>query len=243
MTGQQDGRQTEMQTTQPGSHVIIAIDGPSGAGKSTVARRLAQRLGYQYVDSGALYRAAGWLVQQQALSVEEPAAVVRCLEQTPIALTCPEGTVEVWVAGQCVTAHVRAEAVAHMASAVATLPAVRQVMTRRLRAMGQQVDVVMEGRDIGTAVFPDATVKFFLDASLAVRGQRRLQERQQEDRTTLGEVVEALETRDQRDRQRAQAPLVQAPDAHRIDTTDLTVDEVVQIMLSEIQRALSREGG
>jgi len=148
------------------------------------------------------------------------------------------------VAGQCVTAHLRDEAVARAASAVATMPGVRQVITAQLRHLGCQADVVMEGRDIGTVVFPDATVKFFLDAALTVRGQRRMQEMHQVGNTAaLGQVVEALARRDSQDRARAAAPLVQSPDAYTIDTTDLTVDDVVQIMLSEIQRALPREGG
>ena len=219
--------------------VIIAIDGPSGAGKSTAAERLARLLGYRYVDSGALYRAVGWLVREHALPLEDPSAVVACLQRTPIALTFPNGTLQVWVAGQCVTAQLRSEAVARAASAVATMPGVRQVITAQLRQIGCEADVVMEGRDIGTIVFPDATVKFFLDAAPTVRGQRRLQEMQQDGNTaTLGQVVEAMAQRDSQDRARATAPLVQSPDAQTIDTTDLTVDEVVQTMLSEIRRAL-----
>ena len=231
-------------TGKQGPHVVIAIDGPSGAGKSTAAQRLARLLGYHYVDSGALYRAVGWLVHERALSLEDPATIVAYLGHTPIELTFHAGTLEVWVAGQCVTSQVRGEAVARAASAVATMPGVRQVITAQLRHMGCQADVVMEGRDIGTVVFPDATVKFFLDASLTARGQRRMQELQQGGNTaTLGQVVEAMTRRDSQDRARAAAPLVQSPDAHTIDTTDLTVDEVVQTMLSEIQRALPREGG
>jgi len=231
-------------TGKQGPHVVIAIDGPSGAGKSTVAQRLARLLGYHYVDSGALYRAVGWLVHERALSLEDPATIVAYLGHTPIELTFHAGTLEVWVAGQCVTSQVRGEAVARAASAVATMPGVRQVITAQLRHMGCQADVVMEGRDIGTVVFPDATVKFFLDASLTARGQRRMQELQQGGNTaTLGQVVEAMTRRDSQDRARAAAPLVQSPDAHTIDTTDLTVDEVVQTMLSEIRRALPREGG
>ncbi len=220
--------------------VIIAIDGPSGAGKSTAAQRLARRLGYRYVDSGALYRAVGWLVREHALPLEDPAAIVACLQHTPIALTFPNGMLQVWVAGQCVTSQLRGEAVARAASVVATMPWVRQVITAQLRQLGCEADVVMEGRDIGTVVFPDATVKFFLDAAPTVRGQRRLQEMQQGGNTaTLGQVVEAMARRDSQDRARATAPLVQSPDAQIIDTTDLTVDEVVQTMLSEIRRVLS----
>jgi len=220
--------------------VIIAIDGPSGAGKSTAAQRLACRLGYRYVDSGALYRAVGWLVCEHALPLEDPDAIVVCLQRIPIELTFSNGTLQVWVGGQCVTAQLRSEAVARAASAVATIPGVRQVITAQLRQLGGQADMVMEGRDIGTVVFPDATVKFFLDASPTVRGQRRLQEMQQGGSTvTLGQVVEAMARRDSQDRARATAPLMRSPDARAIDTTDLTVDEVVQTMLSEIQCVLS----
>jgi len=220
--------------------VIIAIDGPSGAGKSTAAQRLARRLGYRYVDSGALYRAVGWLVCAHALPLEDPDALVGCLQRTPIELTFATGTLQVWVGGQCVTAQLRSEAVARAASAVATIPGVRQVITAQLRQLGGQADMVMEGRDIGTVVFPDATVKFFLDASPTVRGQRRLQEMQQGGSpVTLGQVVEAMARRDSQDRARATAPLMRSPDARAIDTTDLTVDEVVQTMLSEIQCVLS----
>jgi len=219
--------------------VIIAIDGPSGAGKSTAAQRLAHLLGYRYIDSGALYRAVGWLVCAHALALEDPAAIVACLQRTPIELTFPDGTLQVWVAGQCVTSQLRSEAVTRAASAVATMPGVRQVITAQLRQIGCEADVVMEGRDIGTVVFPDATVKFFLDAAPTVRGQRRLQEMQQGGNTaTLGQVVEAMARRDSQDRARAAAPLVQSPEAQTIDTTDLTVDEVVETMLSEIRCAL-----
>ena len=230
--------------SKPSHHVIIAIDGPAGAGKSTVAQRLASLLGYQYVDSGAMYRAVGWLVHECALPLEEPAAILACLERTPISLTFHNGTLEVWIAGQCVTSQLRGEAVSQAASAVATMPGVRQMITAQLRHLGCQADVVMEGRDIGTVVFPDATIKFFLDASLQVRGQRRMQEMQQVGNiATLGQVVEAMARRDSQDRARTVAPLMPSSEAHTIDTTDLTVDEVVQTMQSEIQRALPREGG
>jgi len=225
-------------------HVIITIDGPSGAGKSTAARCLARLLGYRYVDSGALYRAVGWLVRERALPLDDMRVIVACLECTPIALTFCDGTGEVWVDGQCVTSQLRGEAVAQAASAVATMRGVRQVITAKLRQLGCQADLVIEGRDIGTVVFPDATVKFFLDASLTVRGQRRFQEMQQaRHAATLGQVVEAMARRDTQDRGRAAAPLAKAPEACTIDTTDLTVDDVVQIMLSEIRHALPGEGG
>ena len=225
------------------SHVIITIDGPSGAGKSTAAQCLARLLGYWYVDSGAMYRAVGWLVRERALPLDDVSTIVACLERTPLALRCRDGVGEVWVDGQCVNSQLRGEAVAHAASAVATMPEVRQVITAKLRQLGCQADLVIEGRDIGTVVFPDASIKFFLDASPAVRGQRRFQEMQQAGYTaTLGQIAEVMAQRDTQDRGRAVAPLVQAPEACTIDTTDLTVDEVVQTMLSEIRHVLPGEG-
>ena len=224
------------------SQVIIAIDGPSGAGKSTAAQGLARLLGYRYVDSGALYRAVGWLVCECALPLDDTRAIVACLERTPMALTFCDGIAQVWVAGQDATSQLRGEAVARAASAVATVPGVRQVITAQLRQLACQADLVMEGRDIGTVVFPDASVKFFLEASLMVRAQRRFQEMQQAGHTaTLGQVVEVIAQRDRQDQERAAAPLVKAPEACIIDTTDLTVYAVVQIMLSEIRHALPGE--
>lgn len=223
-----------MTATAP-SHVVIAIDGPSGAGKSTAAKRLARVLKYCYVDSGAMYRAVGWVVHRQAVCLSDSAAVVALLERTSIDLTFADGHSEVWVNGENITCHLRGETVGRAASAVATQPAVRQVITAKLRQLGRQVDLVMEGRDIGTVVFPDATAKFFLDASLEVRAQRRFEEMQRAgQRMALDQVRQAVAARDTQDQARAMAPLARAPDAQLIDTTDLTVDDIVQIMLSGI---------
>lgn len=152
------------------------------------------------------------------------------------------GVSTVWVQGQCVTSQLRGEVIAQAASTMATLPGVRQAVTAKLRALRQETDLVMDGRDIGTVVFPDATVKFFLDASLAVRSQRRLHDMQQGGQIpTLAQVTDGMTSRDTQDRARAVAPLRPAPEAYTIDTSDLTVDEVVQAMLSEIHRVLARE--
>jgi cytidylate kinase len=216
------------------SHVVIAIDGPSGAGKSTVAKRLARLLGYCYVDSGALYRAVGWAVQAHAVAFHDSDAVMALLER--IDLTLRRGQSEVWVEGQNVTEQLGGEVVGRAASAVATIPAVRQRVTAKLRRLRCQADLVMEGRDIGTVVFPDATCKFFLDAALEVRGQRRFQEMQRAgDGATLERVTQAMTARDTQDRARTVAPLTLATEACVIDTTDLTIDEVVEIMLSGIR--------
>jgi cytidylate kinase len=221
------------------SHVVIAIDGPSGVGKSTVARRLAQRLGFCYVDSGAMYRAVGWTVQAYGVSFDDVPAIVALMEHLAIDITFRHGLSEVWIQGKNITCALRGEAVGKAASAVATMLAVRQAITTKLRHLRCRADLVMEGRDIGTAVFPDATRKFFLDASLARRGERRFQEMQQAGQTmALEQVTQAVAARDAQDRGRALAPLTIAAGAQIIDTTDLTVDEVVQIMLSGIQETI-----
>jgi cytidylate kinase len=148
-----------------GGEVVIAIDGPSGVGKSTVAKRLAERLGYRYVDSGALYRAVGWAAQAAGIPLEA-GAIAAWIERVSLTLTFANRHSEVWVDGQCMTPLLQGETVGAAASAVATVPAVRQVITALLRTVRGQAGslstgVVMEGRDIGTVVFPNATVKFF----------------------------------------------------------------------------------
>ncbi|HEY7531551.1 MAG TPA: (d)CMP kinase, partial [Nitrospiraceae bacterium] len=149
--------------------------------------------------------------------------------------TVQQGQSEVWVNGQLTTSRLHGEAVGAAASAVAMVPAVRQVITARLRRLRCQADLVMEGRDIGTVVFPDATVKFFLDASIERRGQRRFRDLQAAGQVaTLEHVTQAVAARDAQDRSRSVSPLLPAVEARMIDTTDLTIDEVVQLMLSEI---------
>jgi cytidylate kinase len=231
------GEPQRIMTATAPSHVVIAIDGPSGAGKSTAAKRLAWVLGYQYVDSGAMYRAVGWVAHASVQTLKDTRAIVTLLGQTSIELTFTQGRSEVWVNGKNITCRLRGEAVGHAASAVAMQSEVRQAITAKLRQLRCQADLVMEGRDIGTVVFPDATVKFFLDASLEIRTRRRFLEMQQAGHgMSLEQVSQAVAARDAQDRERAMAPLISAPEAHIIDTTDLTVDDVVQIMLSEMHR-------
>lgn len=224
-------------TVNPSKHVVVAIDGPAGAGKSTAAKRLAQRLEYRYIDSGAIYRAAGWVAHHQQVDFDDQTAIGALLDRTSIELTFSCGRTRVWIDGCQVTCQLRGESVGKAASAVALLPVVRDVITKKLRRFRGQTDLVMEGRDIGTVVFPDATCKFYLEASLEARAQRRFQEmRRAGQQVTLGQIRQAITARDTQDERRAAAPLSKAPDAYVIDTTDLTVDDVVEIMLSGVRK-------
>lgn len=224
-------------TVNPCKHVVVAIDGPAGAGKSTAAKRLAQRLAYRYIDSGAMYRAAGWVAHRQQVDFDDQTAIGALLERSAIELTFAGGRTRVWIDGRQVTCQLRGESVGKAASAVALLPVVREAITKKLRRFRRQTDLVMEGRDIGTVVFPDATCKFYLEASLEARARRRFQEmREAGQQVTLGQIRQAIRARDTQDERRTAAPLSKAPDAYVIDTTDLTVDDVVEIMLSGFRK-------
>ena len=224
--------------------VVVAIDGPSGVGKSVAAKKLAQALGFYYAQSGAMYRAVGWLVESCAVPLWNGDRMAALVAETPIDIALRPGQSAVWVNGRDISEALAGEAVGRAASAVATLPVVRQTVTAQLRRLRRQGSLVMEGRDIGTVVFPDADVKFFLDASLAVRAWRRWQEMRQAGRgDTLAEVRQAMASRDEQDRTRALAPLVPAADAHLIDTADFSIDAVVQTMVSETQHITLRSNG
>lgn len=204
--------------------MIVAIDGPAGAGKSTVARTLASRLGFRYLDTGAMYRALTWLALEESLDLEDGQGLGDLARDHPISF---EGD-QVWIHGDDVTEAIRGASVDRVVSMVARHPEVRDVMRERQRELAQQGDAVIEGRDIGTVVCPDAEVKVYLVADAAERARRRVAERPE-----IG--AEALATdlrlRDERDAVQMQP----APDAERIDTTDLSVEEVVDRIEGLIQ--------
>jgi cytidylate kinase len=197
--------------------VIVAIDGPAGAGKSTVARALAERLGFRYLDTGAMYRALTWLAMQRGLDLGNAEALAQLAREQPVLFS--EGD-RVWISGTDVTASIRETRVDRMVPVVARHPAVREVMRERQRQLGSDGDVVIEGRDIGTVVAPDAGVKVFLVADREERAKRRVAERP-------GIGADALATdlrlRDESDAARMQP----AADATEIDTTSLEVEDVV----------------
>lgn len=208
----------------------IAIDGPAGAGKSTVARRVAQALGYTYVDTGAMYRALAWAVQGQGLSLADIKAVCTLAETLPIELT-RDG--RVLADGEDVTGLIRTPEISNLTSPLSALPCVRHRLAGLQQEMGARGGVVMEGRDIGTVVLPDAEVKVFLTASLEERARRRQEELAERGiATDRDELQREIAARDQRDGSRDVAPMVPAEDAVLLDSDALSVDEVVARILA-----------
>ena len=219
--------------------LIIAIDGPAGVGKSTVARLLALRLGYLYLDTGALYRAIAWKVQDAGLSPDDHLAIAALLPKTTLHMACGPEQSHVLLDGRDITGELRTPAVTALASMVSAIPAVREWLLPVQRQIGAEGCVVAEGRDIGTRVFPEADVKFFLEADAEVRATRRHREL-----VAAGHSVQFDQTkrdmtgRDDRDRSRTVAPLIPAPDAERIDTSSMPAEAVVEHMLAVITARL-----
>jgi CMP/dCMP kinase len=212
--------------------LIIAIDGPSGAGKGTVARAVAARLGYRHVDSGAMYRAVGWKALANGVPLDDEEAVARIAEQSRIEVVA--GVVSIDDAD--VTRAIRTPEIDRAAAAVARLPSVRRELVIRQRNLGRDGGIVMEGRDIGTVVFPAADVKIYLDASPEERARRRaLDPAHTGGPTAVADVATALTARDQLDRTRAASPLYAAPDAIIIDTTGKAVMQVVDEVLRVVR--------
>jgi cytidylate kinase len=219
--------------------MIIAIDGPSGAGKGTLARTLAERLGYRHVDTGAMYRAVAWLALQQGVSLDDEEAVSSLSVRAEIDQQDGRITID----GHDVTRAIRTSEMDRAAAAVAKLPAVRRALVRRQQGLGAGGNVVMEGRDIGSVVFPDAPIKIYLDASPAERARRRAADTAHTggSRGNIAAVEHELLTRDQTDSTRAVAPLTLAAGAIYIDTTTMPIEAVVDHVLSLVQEKLNRE--
>jgi cytidylate kinase len=210
---------------------IIAIDGPSGAGKGTVARRVAAALGYRHVDTGAMYRAVGWKALRDHVALDDERAVTGLADQSRIDVS----GARVLIDDIDVTGAIRTPEIDRAATAVARLPGVRAVLVARQRRFGDQGGIVMEGRDIGTVVFPNADVKIYLDASPEERARRRASDPAHAGPTAVAEVATLITARDENDRTRSASPLYAAADAVIVDTTGLPVDDVVRRVLAVIE--------
>ena len=218
--------------------VVIAIDGPAGAGKSTIARAVAARLGYVYIDTGAMYRAVGLWALRTGIRLDDSHKLVELARHATIEFAA--GSPTVLLNGEDVTAGIRERSVSDAASKVSACPGVRRAMVDEQRRVAADASVVMEGRDIGTVVFPDADVKIFLDASAEVRAARRVEELRDKGLDVGTEAVaREMAERDLRDRTRSEAPLVQAPDAVLVDTTGLSIEEVEKTVLRIIRSRVS----
>ena len=228
-------------TEPPQRKLIIAIDGPAGAGKSTIASRLARKLGYVNLESGAMYRALAVKAIENDFSFDEEAPLIELARNSRIHLEPTIGGNRVLLDGRDVTSRVRETDVTEAASRVSVHPEVRKWMVARQREMGINGGVVMEGRDIGTKVFPDADIKVFLDADPVVREQRRLEQLKSKGGNTRSpeEVAVELRERDRRDRTRAVSPLVPAADAVVLNSTNLSEDEVLTTVEDLVKQKLT----
>jgi len=212
---------------------VAAVDGPVGSGKSTVARRVARRLGYIYLDTGAMYRAVGLLAGEAGVPLDDEDAVVAVAREARLRFDA-EG--RLFAGERDLSAAIRTLEMGAAASRVSALPGVRRLLVEEQRALGEDADIVMEGRDIGTNVFPDAAVKVFLTARPEVRAARRTAElRAMGDDVDEAQVLAALVERDRRDSTRAVAPLRKAADAVEVDTSEMTLDEVVDAVVGVIR--------
>lgn len=214
----------------------VAIDGPAGAGKSTIARLVAEKKGYIYVDTGAMYRTLAIHFLKKGICPEETEKIIEACTDAEVAICYEEGAQQMYLNGENVTSKLRDEAVGDMASRCSVIPEVRAKLLELQKGMAKKYDVIMDGRDIGTCVLPDADVKVFLTASVRTRAMRRYDELVNKGISCdMAEIMEDIRDRDERDMTRETAPLRQAEDAVLVDSSDLTIEEVVDEILSLCQ--------
>ncbi len=216
--------------------LLITIDGPAGAGKTSVSRALAARLGYRYIDTGALYRGVAHEVKRQGIDPESEADLTALCDRLQLVFKQKGDQLRLYSAGADISDHIRTPEISMLASAVSAKTVVRKYLLDVQKDIGRQKAAVFEGRDMGTVVFPKADVKFFLNASSQTRARRRYEEIKSRSDQSLKQVEKDMQRRDRNDSTRSLAPLKPADDAILIDSTDLSIDEVVESMLSHIAR-------
>ncbi len=222
---------------------VLTIDGPSGAGKGTVSRLVARRLGWRFLDSGAIYRALAWAARRRGVDLNDADAVARVAGEMELEFICDDD-VKVLVDGEDVTDRLQTEECGRIASKIAAYPQVRRALLDKQRAFRRPPGLVADGRDMGTVVFPDAPYKVFLTASAEERARRRyLQLKAQGLDVNLDQIIKDLEERDRRDREREESPLVPAKDAVVIDSSDLSIDEVVDRVLALLPETVKSSSG
>jgi CMP/dCMP kinase len=223
--------------------IIIAIDGPSGSGKSTLGRLLARALSLLYIDTGSMYRAVALAVMESSINATDDVAVGSLARRINIDLRGDPDSLRISLEGRDVTDSIRSDEVTHMSSIISAIPLVRRAMVERQRELGKR-GAVLNGRDIGTVVFPTADVKFFLTASPKERAERRFNEEREKDRSTsFEETLTDMTERDRRDSTRTDSPLAVAKDAIVIDSTGLSVDEVLEKMLVVVRQKTEKRAG
>ncbi len=227
-----------------GDHIVIAIDGPAGAGKSTVAKKVAHRFSLLYIDSGAMYRAVAWKALADGIDVSDEKAIAEMAAAMKIELEPADGGTRVFVDGKEVTGAIRTPEVTDASSKLATIAEVRKILVSLQQAMGRKSGVVMEGRDIGTVVFPETPFKFYLDASVRERAMRRKKDLEAAGyEVNLHRLEREVGDRDMRDSTRSVAPLRRVEDAALVDTTGLSVDEVVDAVAGRVQEIIAGLSG
>ena len=216
--------------------MVIAIDGPSGVGKSSLGKALARRLSILYIDSGAVYRAVARRALDRQVPLDDAASVADIAMRSDIRLEGDPDHLRVFLDGRDVTREIRMPETSHASSVIATISEVREAVVMKLREMSRSGGVVMDGRDIGTKVFPDAKLKLFLDAGLDVRARRRWEEDRERGRdVTLDQIRQELQARDRRDSEREATPLVKAADSILIDTSEMNLDRVIDRVLEIVE--------
>ncbi len=223
--------------------IVITIDGPSGSGKSTVGRRLAERLGYRYIDTGAMYRVVAHMARELSIDINDEGKLTRVCSDMEIVFVRDGDEIKTIFEGKDVSEAIREPEIGELASEISTKKAVRDILVEMQRRMGAGGGIVAEGRDMGTVVFSGAELKFYLDSTPEERGRRRYKELLEKGiRESIKETVAEMRRRDQRDQSRRLAPLRKAEDALVIDSTHITIDEVVEKMLEEARCRINQGG-